>query len=93
MKNLTHLPKKFCELPPSVISVEKLRLHQNFINIHIKLRSIHNRYFCTQYCDKEDKKDIKNFDPWVSMMNQDKLVTKLNPRNVRVLKELTLVGH
>jgi len=46
---------------------------------------IHTRYFCAQYCDKKVKY-IDKFEPWVSMNNQGKLLTKFNPRYDRVFK-------
>jgi len=39
--------------------------------------------FSTQYCDKKTK---RYFEPWVSKMNEGKLLTKLNLRHVRVFR-------
>jgi len=36
----------------------------------------------------KSQKDIDNFEPWVSMTIQGKLLTKLNPRYVSVFKSL-----
>ncbi len=45
--------------------------------VTLALGPIQTRYFCTQYCE-----------PRISMMNQGKLLTKLNPRYVKVFKSL-----
>jgi len=48
-------------------------------------------FLSTSFCHTQDKK-TDNFEPWISMTNQGKLLTKLNPRYVRVVKSLPWLG-
>ncbi len=50
-----------------------------------KKRLIHtSRYFSSNIAIKRQK-DIDKFEPLISMTNQSKVLTKLKPRNVRVV--------
>jgi len=61
----------------------------------IRLGLIHTRHFGTQYCDKKIKRycNKKNFEPWISITSQGKLLTNLKLRYYMFCLELTLANR
>jgi len=60
----------------------KIKPWQRFLWILSNVGFINTRYFYTQYCDKKIK-NIDNFDPLISRINQGKLLSKPNTRYTR----------